>query len=112
MFESFDGKTPRVDPSAFVLGGVMFGWAEFLTLSTAPDAAKYNPDFGTYTDFFLDAMKQLAGRLEGRYHPAKQKNAPIAMSVKAPWLGLSTGIASARSPEPSRPITRSEPRLR
>lgn len=48
-----------VDPSAFVLGGVMFGWAEFQSLTAAPDAAKYNPDFGTYVDFFLDAMKQL-----------------------------------------------------
>ncbi len=48
-----------VDPSAFVLGGVMFGWAEFQSLSSAPDSAKHNAEFGTYTDFFLDAMKQL-----------------------------------------------------
>ena len=47
-----------VDPSAFVLGGVMFGWAELQSLSSAPDSAKHNADFGTYTDFFLDAMKQ------------------------------------------------------
>jgi len=48
-----------VDPGAFVLGGVMFGWAEYQSLSTAPDAAKYNPDYGTYVDFFLDSMKQV-----------------------------------------------------
>jgi Glycoside hydrolase family 44 len=48
-----------VDPSAFLLSGVMFGWAEYQSLSSAPDAAKYNAEFGTYTDYFLDAMKQL-----------------------------------------------------
>ncbi len=48
-----------VDPSAFVLAGVMFGWAEFQSLSSAPDAAKHDSDFGTYTDYFLDAMKRL-----------------------------------------------------
>ncbi len=54
-----------VDPSAFVLGGVMFGWAEFQSLTSAPDSAKHNADFGTYTDFFLDAMKQ-AEKKHGR----------------------------------------------
>ncbi len=48
-----------VDSSAFVLGGVMFGWAEYQSLSTAPDSAKYSPDYGTFIDFFLDSMKQL-----------------------------------------------------
>lgn len=48
-----------VDKSAFLLGAVMFGWSEYQSLSSAPDAAKYNADFGTYTDFFLDAMKRL-----------------------------------------------------
>lgn len=48
-----------VDQGAFVLGGVMFGWAEYQSLASAPDSAKYNPEYGTYIDFFLDAMKQL-----------------------------------------------------
>lgn len=48
-----------VDPSAIVLGGVMFGWAEFQSLGTAPDSAKHNAELGTYTDYFLDAMKRL-----------------------------------------------------
>jgi hypothetical protein len=47
-----------VDKSAFLLGAVMFGWSEYQSLSSAPDSAKYNADFGTYTDFFLDAMKR------------------------------------------------------
>jgi len=47
-----------VDKSAFLLGGVMFGWSEYQSLSSAPDSAKYNADFGTYTDFLLDALKR------------------------------------------------------
>jgi hypothetical protein len=47
-----------VDKGAFLLGAVMFGWSEYQSLSSAPDSAKYNADFGTYTDFFLDAMKR------------------------------------------------------
>jgi mannan endo-1,4-beta-mannosidase len=48
-----------VDPSAFVLGGVMFGWAELQSLSLAPDSAKHNAEFGTYTDYFLAAQREL-----------------------------------------------------
>jgi mannan endo-1,4-beta-mannosidase len=48
-----------VDRSAFVLGGVMFGWAEYQSLSSAPDAAKYKAEYGTYTDFFLASLKKL-----------------------------------------------------
>jgi Glycoside hydrolase family 44 len=48
-----------VDPSAFVLGGVMFGWAEYQSLGSASDSAKFNAELGTYTDYFLDALKRL-----------------------------------------------------
>lgn len=48
-----------IDPSAFVLGGVMFGWAEYQSLATAPDSARHNAELGTYTDYFLDAMRRL-----------------------------------------------------
>jgi mannan endo-1,4-beta-mannosidase len=48
-----------VDPSAIVLGGVMFGWAELQSLSLAPDSARHNAEFGTYTDYFLAALKRL-----------------------------------------------------
>jgi hypothetical protein len=54
-----------VDPRAFLLGAVMFGWSEYQSLSSAPDAAKYNADLGSYTDFFLDAMKR-AEKKHGR----------------------------------------------
>ena len=48
-----------VDPSAFLLGGVMFGWSEYASLSDAPDAAEHNAKYGTYLDFFLASMKEL-----------------------------------------------------
>ncbi|MFZ5890271.1 MAG: glycoside hydrolase family 44 protein [Myxococcota bacterium] len=48
-----------VDPSAFLLGGVMFGWSEYQSLSDAPDAAEHNAKYGTYLDFFLASMKEL-----------------------------------------------------
>jgi hypothetical protein len=54
-----------VDPGAFILGGVMFGWSEYMSLSTAPDSAKHNATFGTYVDFFLDAMAR-AEKKHGR----------------------------------------------
>lgn len=48
-----------VDPSAFVLGGVMFGWSEYESLLEAPDAAANNAKYGSYLDFFLASMKEL-----------------------------------------------------
>lgn len=54
-----------VDPSAFVLGGVMSGWAEYQSLGSAPDSAANNAKLGTYVEFFLDALKQ-AGQKHGK----------------------------------------------
>jgi regulator of RNase E activity RraA len=48
-----------LDPSAVVLGGVMFGWSEYMSLSDAPDSAANNETFGSYLDFFLASMKKL-----------------------------------------------------
>jgi mannan endo-1,4-beta-mannosidase len=50
-----------VDPGAEVLGGVMFGWSEYLSLNDAPDAATENAKLGaggTYLDFMLAAFKR------------------------------------------------------
>jgi hypothetical protein len=49
----------ELDPSAFVLGGVMFGWAEFQSLSSAPEAKKHAREYGTYTDYLLASLKKL-----------------------------------------------------
>jgi hypothetical protein len=52
----------KLDPSAVVLGGVAYGWGEFMTLQEAPDAKEQNAKLGpdaTYLDFFLAAMKDL-----------------------------------------------------
>src|SRR5450432_798701 len=57
----------RVDPTAQVLGGVMFGWSEYLTLQDAPDAQEHlGPGkYPTYLDFFLASMR----KLEDTHHP-------------------------------------------
>ncbi|HVM32320.1 MAG TPA: glycoside hydrolase family 44 protein [bacterium] len=47
-----------VDPSAQIFGGVMYGWQEMLTLQDAPDSAPFNQADGTYTDWYLDQMRQ------------------------------------------------------
>jgi mannan endo-1,4-beta-mannosidase len=47
-----------IDPSAFILGGVMFGWAEYQSLSSAPDAGEYK-EYGSYLEFFLASLKKL-----------------------------------------------------
>ena len=54
----------EVDPSAFVLGAVAYGWSEYKTLQDAPDAKENNATYGTYLDFFLAAMK----KLEAKHH--------------------------------------------
>lgn len=48
-----------LDPSAFVLGGVMFGWSEYQSLSSAPDAPEHNREYGTYLEYFLASLKKL-----------------------------------------------------
>jgi hypothetical protein len=54
----------KVDPTAFVLGGVMFGWSEYKTLQDAPDAKTENATWGTYTDFLLGSFK----KMEAQHH--------------------------------------------
>jgi hypothetical protein len=52
----------RVDPGAMTLGAVMFGWSEIMNLVEAPDAKENDATYGTYTDFFLAAMKDLEAK--------------------------------------------------
>ncbi len=51
----------RVDPTAVILGGVCYGWQEFLTLQDAPESkdATMTAQFPTYLDFYLDYIHQL-----------------------------------------------------
>jgi mannan endo-1,4-beta-mannosidase len=48
-----------LDPTAMVLGGVSFGWSEYMSLQSAPDSKEYNAKYDTYLDFFLASMKAL-----------------------------------------------------
>jgi mannan endo-1,4-beta-mannosidase len=50
------------DPDAVVLGAVMFGWSEFMSLSDAPDFKAHNDKYGSYIDFFLASMKGLEAK--------------------------------------------------
>ncbi|HVV52013.1 MAG TPA: glycoside hydrolase family 44 protein [Polyangia bacterium] len=62
--EATAGALLKVDPGAFVLGAVAYGWAEYKNLQDAPDAAAHNEKYGSYLDFFLASMK----KLEEKHH--------------------------------------------
>jgi Glycoside hydrolase family 44 len=51
-----------LDPDAVVLGGVMYGWGEFMNLTDAPDAAEWNKKYDRYLDYFLAEAKQLEAK--------------------------------------------------
>ena len=55
-----------VDPSAQILGAVMFGWSEYMSLNTAPDAATYDAKYGNYVTYFLESMKALEAKHKRR----------------------------------------------
>jgi hypothetical protein len=54
----------KVDPTAFVLGAVAYGWSEYKSLQDAPDAKEHNEKYGSYLDFYLATMK----KLEEKHH--------------------------------------------
>jgi hypothetical protein len=54
----------KVDPTAFVLGAVAYGWAEYKNLQEAPDFKEHNEKYGSYLDFYLASMK----KLEEKHH--------------------------------------------
>ncbi len=60
--EALAKQITTLDPSALVLGGVMFGWSEYLSLSDAPDSKEQNAKYDTYVDFFLASMKNLEAK--------------------------------------------------
>jgi mannan endo-1,4-beta-mannosidase len=55
-----------LDPTATVLGGVMFGWSEYQSLSSAPDSAELNKQYDTYLDFYLASMNELEKKYKRR----------------------------------------------
>jgi hypothetical protein len=57
--EALATQITAIDPSAFVLGGVMFGWSEFMSLSSAPDAKDFTAKYPTYVDYWLASMQEL-----------------------------------------------------
>jgi hypothetical protein len=62
--EAMAAQITTIDPSALVLGGVMYGWNEYLTFQNAPDSKELNEQYGSYVDYFLASMSEL----EQKYH--------------------------------------------
>jgi hypothetical protein len=62
--EAVASAITTIDPTAVVLGGVMYGWNEYLTLQDAPDSKEFNAQYGTYADFLLASLKGL----EDKHH--------------------------------------------
>lgn len=62
--EAIASQLTAIDPSAFVLGGVMFGWSEYQSLNDAPDMTEFAGKYDTYTDYLLASFKGF----EDKYH--------------------------------------------
>ncbi len=70
------GAITEIDPSATVLGAVAFGWSEYMSLTSAPDAKEQNAKLGNtggnpagggnYLEFFLQSMKRLEDKYKRR----------------------------------------------
>jgi len=81
-----------VDPSAFVLGGVMYGWSEFMTLEGAPDATEWNKKYDTYLDYFLASLhtleakhgKRLVHALDVHWYPEERGSKRITEKDVSP----------------------------
>jgi hypothetical protein len=57
----------QIDPTTTVLGGVMYGWGEYMSLDSAPDAKELTPKYGdSYVDFFLASVKALEAKYNRR----------------------------------------------
>lgn len=64
--ESLASAITAVDPTANILGGIMFGWSEYVSLSSAADAEKYNEVYGNYVEYFLAKMQEASKRQNRR----------------------------------------------
>ena len=60
--EAFASAILSVDPSAFILGGVMFGWGEYQNLTSSGNFAKYNQVYDRYVDYYLAMMRKVEKR--------------------------------------------------
>ena len=49
-----------------MLGGVMYGWNEYLNLVDAPDAKDLGAKYDTYADYFLASMAELEKKHQKR----------------------------------------------
>ncbi len=52
----------KVDPSATLLGPVLYGWLAYQNLQEAPESKEINQKFGSFVGFYLDQMKSLESK--------------------------------------------------
>jgi hypothetical protein len=65
--EAIAAPLTQIDPSATVLGGVMYGWGEYMSLDSAPDSKELTPKYGdSYLDFYLASVKALEQKYKRR----------------------------------------------
>ncbi len=64
--EALASAVTSIDPTAMLLGGVMFGWSEYQNLSDAPDAKEVGGQYDTYVDYYLASMKELEQKYRRR----------------------------------------------
>jgi mannan endo-1,4-beta-mannosidase len=64
--EALASAITRIDPSAMVFGGMMFGWSEYMSLSSAPDSKALNAKHGNYLNYYLSSMRRLEQKHQRR----------------------------------------------
>jgi hypothetical protein len=89
--EALATQITAIDPSAFVLGGVMFGWSEFMSLTSAPDAKEFS-NYPTYVEYWLASMKELE----------KKNGRRLVHALDVHWYPESRGTKRITEPDTSR----------
>jgi len=89
--EALATQITTIDPSAFVLGGVMFGWSEFMSLTSAPDAKEFS-QYPTYVEYWLASMAALE----------KKHGRRLVHALDVHWYPESRGTKRITEPDTSR----------
>jgi mannan endo-1,4-beta-mannosidase len=89
--EALASAITSIDPSAVVLGGVMYGWSEYKSLVSAPDAKALGGSYDSYVDFYLASMNQL----EQKHHKR------LVQVLDIHWYPEARGVKRITDPDNS-----------
>jgi hypothetical protein len=89
--EALATQITTIDPSAFVLGGVMFGWSEYMSLTSAPDAKDFTSKYPTYVEYWLASMAELE----------KKNGRRLVHALDVHWYPESRGTKRITEPDTS-----------